>query len=39
MALCRYDPPWTLPWLRRNEVAIPVTAPLPVEQQPQADKA
>ncbi len=21
-----YDPPWTLPWLRRNEVAVPVTA-------------
>ena len=20
-----YDPPWTLPWLRRNEVAVPVT--------------
>ena len=20
-----YDPPWTLPWARRNEVAIPVT--------------
>jgi hypothetical protein len=20
----RYDPPWTLPWLRRNEVWIPV---------------
>ena len=19
-----YDPPWTLPWLRRNEVAVPV---------------
>lgn len=21
-----YDPPWTLPWLRRNEVSVPVTA-------------
>lgn len=21
-----YDPPWTLPWLRRNEVAVPVVA-------------
>jgi len=21
-----YDPPWTLPWLRRNEVAVPVSA-------------
>ncbi len=21
-----YDPPWTLPWLRRNEVAVPVAA-------------
>lgn len=20
-----YDPPWTVPWLRRNEVAVPVT--------------
>jgi len=20
-----YDPPWTLPWARRNEVAVPVT--------------
>ncbi len=20
-----YDPPWTLPWVRRNEVAVPVT--------------
>jgi hypothetical protein len=20
-----YDPPWTLPWLRRNEIAVPVT--------------
>lgn len=20
-----YDPPWTLPWLRRNEVSVPVT--------------
>jgi len=20
-----YDPPWTIPWLRRNEVAVPVT--------------
>jgi hypothetical protein len=20
-----YDPPWTLPMLRRNEVAVPVT--------------
>jgi hypothetical protein len=19
-----YDPPWTLPWVRRNEVAVPV---------------
>jgi len=23
-----YDPPWTLPWLRRNEVAVPVAAAL-----------
>ena len=22
-----YDPPWTLPWLRRNEVAVPVVTP------------
>ena len=22
-----YDPPWTLPFLRRNEVAIPVARP------------
>ena len=22
-----YDPPWTLPWLRRNEVAVTVQAP------------
>ena len=21
-----YDPPWTLPWLRRNEVSVPVVA-------------
>jgi len=19
-----YDPPWTIPWARRNEVAVPV---------------
>jgi glycosyltransferase involved in cell wall biosynthesis len=23
----QYDPPYTLPWLRRNELAIPVVAP------------
>jgi hypothetical protein len=22
-ALARYDPPWTLPFLRRNEILIP----------------
>jgi SOUL heme-binding protein len=22
-----YDPPWTLPWRRRNEIAVPVAAP------------
>ncbi len=24
-----YDPPWTLPWARRNEVAVPVTPRTP----------
>jgi hypothetical protein len=24
-----YDPPWTLPFLRRNEAAVPVTRPAP----------
>lgn len=24
-----YDPPWTLPWLRRNEVSVPVAARTP----------
>jgi hypothetical protein len=25
--LSRYDPPWTLPMLRRNEIMIEVAAP------------
>lgn len=24
-----YNPPWTLPWCKHNEVAIPLTTPLP----------
>ena len=29
-----YDPPWTLPFLRRNEAAVPVQRPVPHEATP-----
>ncbi len=33
--LARYNPPWTLPMFRRNEILIPIQAPQEAVKQPQ----
>ena len=27
--LAQFNPPWTIPWLRTNEILVPITQPQP----------
>jgi hypothetical protein len=38
-AVARYDPPWTLPWFRRNEILIEIQDPEPDFTLPKEDAA